>query len=145
MTLGIITAIHQTSSQAYQRFIAGSRVEQWMGKGVVLIQVGSEKVSPYCQNRVIASGALIGYSALLMPSVAMLADKILDCMPFRAFPRVGSVLIGIALFSGGTVSGVTAFSKFTHQPFSKLATIAMVIAGGALGLNYAFPHPPKPR
>lgn len=139
MTLGIVTAIQQGCNQAYQHFIAGGRMEQWMGKGVILIQAGSEKVSPYCQNRVIAGAALMGYSALLVPGATMLADKILDLMFFKESSGGISGVIGTALFLGGTVGGVRAFSKFTHQPFSNLTTTVMVIAGGVLGLSRAFP------
>ncbi len=140
MTLGIVAAIQQGCSQTYHCFIRGGRVEQWMGKGVILIQAGSEKVSPYCQNRVVAGVALIGYSALLAPGVTLFADKILDLMFSKESSGGITGLIGAALFFGGIVGGVRAFSKFTHQPFNLLVTTVMVIAGGVLGLNYAFPQ-----
>jgi hypothetical protein len=127
MTLGIITSIQQ--SELYQRMIAGSAVETWMGRGIEIVKVGSEKASPYFQNRLVAVISLLSFS-ILFAKVTMIAEqKALKHPSTKESNGKKMYFLVEALTVGSYMGGIVAFSKFTHLPLGKLMTTGLAVAG----------------
>lgn len=124
MTLGIITGIQQ--SGVYQRFIAGSAVETWMGRGVEIVKAGSEKASPYFQNRLVAVISLLSFSILFIKVTVIAEKKVLE-HPSTKGKKMYFLVEALAV--GSCIGGVVAFSKFTHLPLGKLMTTGLGVAG----------------